>query len=141
MKTLIQWILLLLFVSLILFVLVPSYQVLSSAERDGRTALQEPPKPPALPALPPADPKVLEEQVKAYTQQVTAYTQHVSAYKTYVEAFTKGHRAGAYELVVKDVLVSLLNAFLTALFGYVFITTGARMVRGYVEAKYARRNE
>ena len=62
----------------------------------------------------------------------------ISAYKTYADSAVKSHRAGVYELVVKGTLLSLLNVFITALLGYVFVTTGARMVRDYMMARYAK---
>jgi hypothetical protein len=159
MKTLIQWTLLVLFVSLGLFILIPSYHVLSSAGGGGTITLKEPPEPPSPPnplTLPTIDPKldlkVQEEQVKAHTQQVNAYTQqitayaqqvsaysqHISAYKTYADSSVKSPRTSAYQLVVKDTLLSLLNTFITVLLGYVFVTKGAEIVRDYVSAKYAK---
>jgi hypothetical protein len=148
MRTVIQAILVIWFVVISLFLFVPSFLLLTGVGLTRQTVPQPPVPPPLIAALanPPSDPKldikVLEElgktyaqQVSAYTQQVTSYKEQLAAYKVYVEASSKGTLAGAYQLVVKETLGTLLTTFATALLGYVFIKGGAGLVNNILLAR------
>lgn len=140
MQRLIQIVLVAWFLTISLFLFVPSFLLLR-----GGTAVPAFPQPPAQPpvtqtlANPPVDPKiefrVLEElgktygqQVTLYTQQVAAYKEHLNAYKAYIDVLGKRELTGPYQLVVKDTLSTLLSTFATALLGYVFIRGGAGLL-------------
>jgi hypothetical protein len=163
MKTFIQVLLIIWFVSFTLFVLVPSYTVLSVVGVPGSADLPnmpEPPVPPpaaelkpaaaAAPAKTPERPRAKipgsavtdtatpvetrDARVDVYTQQVTAYTQQLAAYKSQIES-GKTRQVTAYRTVVTDTLVSLLSTALTAFLGYVFVKAGAELVNKYVATK------
>ncbi|HEX7957306.1 MAG TPA: hypothetical protein VF508_10215 [Pyrinomonadaceae bacterium] len=163
MKTFIQVILVIWFVAFTLFVLVPSYKVLSRVgvpDAAELPTMPEPPPPPkaeelrssapAAPVKPPEQPRTkipdstgtstlptVEARnawVDVYTQQVTAYTQQVAAYKSQIES-GKTRQVAAYSAVVTNTLVSLLSTALTAFLGYVFVKAGAELVNKYVATK------
>lgn len=163
MKEFIQVVLIIWFVSFTLFVLIPSFKVLSGISAPGAADLPtmpEPPVPPkaddlkpsvsaasaqtpeqrqgkivAPPATGTAAPiEVQDARVDIYTQQVAAYTQQVAAYKSQIES-GKTRQVAAYRAVVTDTLVSLLSTALTAFLGYVFVKAGAELVNKYVATK------
>ena len=97
------------------FVLVPTYQLLcwAAGAELKRQQASLPPAPPAPLTLPSidskSDVKAQEEQVKVYVQQVAAYMQQanayatqVTAYKAYVEANLKSVPITTYETAVTN---------------------------------------
>ena len=155
MKDSTQKILIVWFIVINLFILVPSFNVLwktSGADSATLRDMPNPPEPPEPPTLPPfdatRDPKVQEAQVKGqvdtftqriagYTQRITAYTQQIAAYKSQIET-AKPRQIAAYQLVVKDTLTELLKTLLTALVGFVFAKAGAEVVSKYIMMKRAK---
>ena len=159
MKTFIQVLLVIWFMAVTLFVLVPSYKVLSVVYVEGAADLPtmpDPPQPPPaaelkplapaaaktpersgakVPGSQPADPAATvggqDARVAVYTQQVTAYTQQLAAYKSQIES-GKTRQVAAYRAVVTDTLVSLLSTALTAFLGYVFVKASAELVNKYL---------
>lgn len=163
MKGFIQVMLVIWFIAVTVFVLVPSYKVLSVVGVTGADLpkMPEPPVPPPAAELkaiglgaPAKSPKqqpaklpgslatdpaasaagARDARVDVYTQQVTAYTQQVAAYKSQIES-GKTRQITAYRTVVTDTLVSLLSTALTAFLGYVFVKAGAELVNKYVAMK------
>lgn len=146
MVKVIQILLLIWFVVINAFILIPSYQVLQQSQNNEALVIPKPPEVPVAPKplLEVFDPNLnLEEQVKAYTQQISGYTQQVNAYKAYMdnaykvygEAANKSHGLEVYKTVVKDSLISLLSTLLSALVGFAFVKAGAELVRNYIAAK------
>lgn len=146
MRKVAQVIILVWFTVVSLFIFVPSYFVLSNSLGHGRIIVPDPPPPPKTLSLSPIgtslDVKVQEQQVAsyvqrvgAYTQQVTAYTQELDAYKAQLTALTSDARTSTYEIVVDKTLAPLLNAFFTALIGYVFTNAGSSLLNNYIKAK------
>jgi hypothetical protein len=169
MPTFIRVTLILWFLAFTLFVLLPSFTVLSGVGIPGAADLPkmpEPPKPPTAddlkqPALTasvktPQQPQgkipdplaatqtpqveVRNALVDVYTQQVSAYTQQVAAYKSQIES-GKTRQVAAYRAVVTDTLVSLLSTALTAFLGYVFVKAGAELVNKYGATKRGEKVE
>lgn len=131
------------FVVISLFILVPSFYVL---QRMGELSAQPLPQPPAAPTPPELLPfdktldkevqgKQIQSRVDAYQHQVTAYTQLMGAYKSQLDAQGKPPQLAVYQTVVKETLVSLITALLTALIGYVFVKEGVQVAKEYVKAK------
>jgi hypothetical protein len=152
----IRWILTVWFAIIATLVTVPSAAVLWHARRASKPGLTMPPAPPEAPpllSLTPFDPKLpataLEQQTKisanqvagysksveAYKEQVNAYTQQLNAYKSFADYNAKDALATAYELVVKNTVVTLVNGLVTALIGYVFAKAGASLVDNYLRSK------
>jgi len=167
MKTFIQVLLIFWFFAVTLFVLVPSFTVLSVVGVSGAEDLPKMPEPPvpppsaelkqavsAAPAKTPERPtkipgsatpdtavvEVRDARVDVYTQQVTAYTQQVAAYKSQIES-GKTRQITAYRTVVTDTLVSLLSTALTAFLSYVFVKAGAELVNKHLAAKRGEKAE
>lgn len=163
MTKFIQVILIIWFASFTVFVLVPSFKVLSGIGVPGAAdlpAMPDPPKPPtaeelkssapAAPVKTPEQPRtkiagspatetavmgdVRDARVNVYTQQVNAYMQQVAAYKSQLES-GKTRQVAAYRAVVTDTLVSLLSTALTAFLGFVFVRTGGELVNKYMATK------
>ena len=152
MKKFTQVTLLIWFVVINLFILVPSFFILARGLSADAVVVPEMPAPPPPPE--PAtllqfdsklDPKVQEAQVKAqvdaytqrvngYTQRVTAYTQQIVAYKSQIEA-GKTRQMIVYQAVVVDTLKALLTTLLTALVGFVFAKAGAEVLSKHIAAK------
>ena len=140
------------FVVISAFVLIPSYQVLWGA---GRTDVTVPPQPPQLPSLKDVDwinPKesasVLKQRLETYKQQVQLYGQRVQAYQSEVNAYTKyldqrarassigpPTQADAYATVVKGTLATLLSTTLTSLLAFAFVSAGAQTLTNYVRTQ------
>jgi hypothetical protein len=154
MKTTIQLLLLTWFVTVNLFILIPSFTLLrSGVDESSATQPPHPPQPPPPVNVGLLDPTLdLEkqkqqieaykqqvggyaEQIKAYTQQVSAYSQQVTAYKTQQEAKPDAKRKAIYELVVKGTLLSLIASFATTLIAYVFTNLGATVVDNAIRMK------
>ncbi|HEY0319571.1 MAG TPA: hypothetical protein VGC66_01230 [Pyrinomonadaceae bacterium] len=155
MKTAIQLILLTWFITVNLFILIPSLFLLKSGGVDESAAIQKPPPPPPPVALAvgPLDSTLdiekqkqqveaykqhvgaYAEQVKAYTQQVTAYGQQVNAYKTEQETRPASRQRAVYELVIKNTLLSLIGSFATTLIAFVFTNLGATVMDNFVRVK------
>lgn len=154
MKTTIQLLLLTWFVTVNLFILIPSFMLLrSGVDESSATQPPQPPQPPPPVNVGLLDPTLdLEkqrqqieaykqqvggyaEQIKAYTQQVSAYSQQVTAYKTQQEAKPDAKRKAIYELVVKGTLLSLIASFATTLIAYVFTNLGATVVDNAIRMK------
>lgn len=154
MKKAIQLILLTWFITVNLFILIPSFFLLRSGGDE--TAASQPPPPPQPPqtvSVGPLDPAldiekqkqqveaykqqtgVYAERVKAYAQEVSAYGQQVTAYKAQQEAKPNSRQRATYELVVKGTLLALIGGFATALLAYVFTNLGATVVDNYVRMK------
>ncbi len=162
LRIIIQLLLIVWFVSVTLFVLVPSCTVLSVLSVPGAADLPKMPEPPAPPTAeelkssaasvttpqqqppvkipgpggvdPVAGVTVRDARVDVYTQQVTAYTQQLAAYKSQIEQ-GKTRQIATYKAVVTDTLVALLSTALTAFLGYVFVKSGAELVNKYLAAK------
>lgn len=163
MKVFIQVMLVIWFIAVTVFVLVPTYTVLSGVVGPVAADLPkmpEPPQPPpaaelnppapaapaktreqsrgkvpgSQPADTPAAVGVQDARVAVYTQQVTAYAQQIAAYKSQIES-GKTRQVAAYRAVVTDTLVSLLSTALTAFLGYVFVKAGSELVNKYVATK------
>lgn len=134
------------FIVVSLYILIPSYVVLQSVKEQDtavtQTAQQLPTPPPTL-ELPAFDKgsdkdvqqKQIQSRVDAYQHQVTAYSHQLTAYKAQVEALGKPPRLAVYQAVVKDTLVSLITGLLTALVGYVFVKESAKVAKEYIQAK------
>ena len=135
------------FVVVGLFILVPSFYLLQKVKEQGTGAAQTSPQPPAPPELPAFDKsldkevqqKQIQSRVDAYQHQVTAYGQLVGSYKTQLDAQGKSLQLAVYQAVVKETLVSLITGLLTALISYVFVKEGAAVAKQYIEAKQADR--
>lgn len=140
------------FVVISTFVLIPSYQVLWGK---GRIDVTVPPQPPQLPSLKDVDwidPKesadVLKQRFETYKQQVQFYGQRVQAYQSEVNAYTKyldqetksssigpPTQVDAYTTVVKGTLATLLSTTLTSLLAFAFVSAGAQTVTNYVRTQ------
>lgn len=156
-KRFVQVTLLIWFLVVSVAILVPSYQLLfgsNEAETAGRSQPPTPPPPPpAFSTIMTLDPKLdtakqaqqvegykqqvgaYAERIKGYTQEVAAYTQQVAAYKTTGEAQEKSGRRGAYELVVKGSLITVLGGFATTLLGLVFANLGAGLADNMIRMR------
>lgn len=147
-------ILLLWFILIGLLVLIPSCRLLSSERRVpdfGKTPV--PPGTPSLKEVAWIDPKepaaTLTQRVEAYKQQVSLYSQLVQAYEKQVVAYGKyldqrtkescsecpPKPSEEYSLIVKDTVAPMVNNFLAALFGYIFVNAGAQVISNYLRAK------
>jgi len=134
-------------------VLIPGISLLyySRPEQEIKSPPPYPPAPmiasPPLPGSESAQVEIYKLQVAAYTHQVSAYTQQVSAYKEEVTAYNiyashlKNTRSATYSLVVKDTLIPLLTAFLTALLSFVFVREGRIALGEYWAYKGTARYE
>lgn len=138
MKKAIQAILLSWFLIINLFILIPSFYLLSGSADDS-TKPQPPPQPPAVTTIGPLDSAIDIEKQKhqleayklqagLYAEQGKIYAQQVTAHKTYQDALPGSRRTAVYELVVKSTLVTLISGFATALIAYVFTSLGAQVV-------------
>jgi hypothetical protein len=145
MKKAIQLILLAWFLTVNLFILIPSFYLLRGSS-DETTKPPTPPAPPAAMAIGPLDPsldlekqkqqlEVYKLQVGHYAEQVKTYTQQVAAAKSYQEAMPSSKRSAVYELVVKNTLITLISGFATALIAYVFTSLGANVVDNFVRMR------
>lgn len=144
-----QYLLLVWFIVISLFIFVPSFLVLYSSWSYTDSTSEKPPEFPSPPALVPLEPlntnldaetqkrqvESLEIRVNAFTQQVNAYTQQVNAYKTYAENTGKSRSLEAYQTVVKDSLSSFLTTLLSALVAFAFAKAGAGLVDNYIRIK------
>jgi len=117
MKIFIQILLVVWFVLVSAFIMVPSFQLLNTTTAD--VALAPPPRAPTPPA------ELDDARVTLYTQEVTAYVQSISAYTKHLQATATSNRQSVYELVVKDTLVSLFGQILTAFVAFAFVKVGA----------------
>lgn len=146
LKRFIQVLLLLWFVVINAAILIPSYRMLFGADAGPATSPLPAPTPPPPPALGPLDPalgaesqkqqvETYKQQAASYAEQVKSYTQQVAAYKVQTEVQNKSGRAGVYEMVVKNTLVSLLGGFATTLIGVVFANLGAGVVDNFVRMR------
>ena len=156
MKTLIATILITSFVVITLLILIPSALLLLSREPDAQfpAELAAVPKPPTQLSLPPLEPKgdtkaqleLDKELISAYSNEVSAYTQHVTAYSQGVQAYkayldSPGVRTQRYKLIVKDTMLSVYSAFLTALLGYVFIKAAAQVIDNRIRIAHSQSPE
>lgn len=135
-------VLLLWFLMVSAFVFVPSFGVLRDARNSAAPTLPELPVAPESEKIDPKeDPEVLAQRVALFQQQVKIFEHQLNAYKKQVETETADHvtKAEAFQMVVKDTLVTLVAQFLTALFAYVFVNAGAQVLdnRQRIQAKKA----
>lgn len=135
------------FVVISFFILVPSFFVLLRVRELGAQAQPQPPTPPQPPELPPLSKdfdkdvqgKQIESRVSAYQHQVAAYSHLMGAYKSQLDAQGKPSQLAVYQTVVKETLVSLITGLLTALVGYVFVTEGAKVAKEVIQANARER--
>ncbi len=153
-KNVARVVLLLWFLLIASVVLIPSYRLLFGT--NATVASRETPKPPSRPSLQEVswiDPKepaaTLGQRVETYKQQVLLYTQLVQAYDKEVATYNKylddkaEGTCGAcppkpsetYALIVKDTISPMVNSFLVALLGYIFVKAGAELVNSYLRYK------
>ena len=137
------------FILINLFILIPSWRILSGPTEAGHAGTQQsmtPPVPPSPVVMPPLDPKLpieaqkehvsaLTQQVNAYTQQVSAYSQQLNAYKAYVESAAKSDPSANYKTVVSGTLVPILNGFIAAFLGWVFANIGVGVAERLTAAR------
>jgi hypothetical protein len=156
MQKIVQTILVIWFVVVSLFLFIPGAALLLRGD-PLPAAMPNPPSPPVVStaltdpkeiAVISRDPKVIEEiskawaqQVASYTQQVAAYKEQLAAYKVYADAAGKRQLSGAFQLVIKDTIVTLLSTFATALLGYVFVKGGAGLVNNLLLIRSGRPTE
>jgi len=154
-KKIARVVLLVWFIVVGLLILIPSGW-LFLAESGPSNKRDKTPPPPVAPAtkevawLDPKEPvATLTQRVEAYKQQVLLYGQLEQVYEKQTAAYGKYLDQSAkdqcydcpqkfsevYTLVVKDTLVPLVNSFLAALFGYIFINVGAQLVRAHLRSK------
>ena len=130
-RNLFRIILLLWFLVISAFVFVPSYKVFRDARSEpvsGLPGLPVAPEPESIKAG--EDAKLAAQRVAAYQHQVKLFEHRIKAYEKEVDVKTAGFvsTADAFELVVKDTLLTLVAQFLTALFAYVFVNAGAQVL-------------
>jgi hypothetical protein len=144
MKKTVQIILIIWFIIINLYILIPSFIVLQGLNLENQSvAIPIPPSPLSLTPLnltvsldsQKEQVNAHTQQVNAYTQEVNAFIQQVNAYKAYLESSNKFNQHTKYGLVVKDTLVALLTSLLTALVSYVFINASAGLANNYILAK------
>jgi hypothetical protein len=145
MKKVVQWILIVWFITVNLFILIPSF-VLLKESREEAVKPTPPPDPPKEMTIGPLD-STLEidrqkQQIEAYKLQVSLYAeevkrhaQQVAAHKTYIEATPASRRIAVYQLVVKESLLTLISGFATALIAYVFTSLGANVVDNFLRMR------
>lgn len=153
-KKVARFVLLFWFLLIALVVLIPSFLLLFGA--DALAISAETPKPPERPSLKEVtwiDPKepaatlaqrveTYKQQVLLYTQLVQAYDKEVAAYNKYLEDRAKGtcntcppKKSETYSLIVQDTIAPMVNTFLAALLGYIFVNAGAQLLNNYLRSK------
>ena len=145
-KPAIQWMLLLWFLVISFLVLYPSMHLLFDYKNVTINAPPQPPTPPSPVVLSQQQDagqqeklvQIYNQQVAAYEKYVTAYSSFLTAYKSHVEMQNKPPAHATYELVVKETLLTVMNSFVAALLGYVFVKAGENAIRQYVNARYVR---
>lgn len=143
----IQIILIAWFITVNLFILIPSYNVLEGIGHEDAKVL---PKPPEQLPVPPnlsgsVDPamnvetqkELIKAHVSFYTQQVTAHNQQVDAYKKQLDSLGKTRQILVYELVIKQTIVTLIAGLTSALVAFAFVKT-AELVREYFASRAGR---
>ncbi len=113
MKTFIQWLLIVWFVSLALLALIPSIRLLSCVpEQVTVDPLPTAPDPPQDSTDPTA--------LSIYTQQVAAYNASVTAYKSRLDDLRTRDFHATYELVVRNTLTTLMATIVGGLATFAF---------------------
>ena len=154
MKKTVQIILIVWFILLNLFILIPSFNLLFNyTEETANESIKVPDLPPAVPKLEilnsSAPEKTQDNQVKIATQQVQAYAQQIAAYTQQITAYTqevnleklkmdnskKGSAITRYNTVIKDSLLTLLGGFATAFITFAFVNAGTTLANNYLRAK------
>jgi hypothetical protein len=120
-KTFVQRLLLAWFIALSLFVLVPSFLVLTTSTGD-LPVLKPIPPPPEPPA------SATESEVARHTLNVTAYQQYVTAYTAYSQIAKGRGFDSKFELVVMKTLLPLLDKLVVAFLTYAFVVAAATTV-------------
>ena len=115
MKHFLQYLLIAWFLIVSVLVLVPSVTMLWCGCE--MTPIKAPPEPPAPPE------ELSDHSLEWYTQQVAAYQKHLDAYKTYMAGLGQTPRQQAYDAVVTKTLLPLLDKFIVALLGFVFVVS------------------
>jgi flagellar basal body-associated protein FliL len=153
MKQFIQILLIVWFIVLNLFILIPSYHLLNYEQENESKTLNPPNPPPPLliKDIKVSDPDATQknqvsiatqqaqtyaQQVSAYTQQVNAFTQQVNLEKLKLENSKKGSEITRYNTVIKDSLIKLLADFLAALITFAFVNAGTGLVDNYIRARH-----
>lgn len=152
MKKFTQGVLIVWFIVVNLFILIPSYNLLN-IEKESENSSIDPPRPPnvlVIKDLNTSDPDstqknqiaIATQQALAYTQQINVYTQQVNAYKEQIslaklqlENTKKGSQMARYTAVIKDVLSTLLTGFVAALITFAFVNAGTGLADNYIRVK------
>ena len=121
------------FITVNLFILIPSYNVLKGIGHDDAKVLPKPPEQLPLPpnlsgsVNPTINVETQQELIKAhvsfYTQQVTAHNQQIDAYKKQLDSLGKTRQIIVYELVIKQTIVTLIAGLTSALVAFAFVKT------------------
>ena len=148
MKHLVQVILIAWFITMSLFILTPSYNVLKGIDREDAKVLPKLPEPLPVPpdlskSVDPAinletQKELIKAHVSFYTQQVTAHNQQIDAYKKQLDSLGKTRQMLAYELVIKQTVVTLIAGLTSALIAFAFVQT-VELLREHF-ARRARQN-
>ncbi len=116
-----QWGLTAIFVCLTLLIFLPSLDLLTST----RSSVQDLPKAPQPPQAPKG--KLDDATLAVYAQQVAAYQTAVTAFNTQMQVIQKSDRMAAYQLVVKDTLLTVFGTTLASFITFAFVSVAAQV--------------
>jgi hypothetical protein len=144
MTRVVQLILIAWFITVNLFILIPSYNVLKGIGHEDAKVLPKPPEP--LPSPPnlsgsvnsalnaETQQELIKAHVSFYTQQVTAHNQQIDAYKKQLDSLGRTRQIIVYELVIKQTIVTLIAGLTTALIAFAFVKT-VELVRAHFASR------
>jgi hypothetical protein len=140
LKNIVRVLLLIWFITISLFIFIPSYQLLSESQKEkdrARAALAQLPLPPSVPkeirpTKPTNSPENITQLVKLYEQSVAAYDKEITAYVKFADGNAKAvNRTDTYNAVVKGTLATMMTTFLTALLGWIFASAVVGLTHNY----------
>ncbi|MDF7821163.1 hypothetical protein P1X15_26305 [Runella sp. MFBS21] len=85
--------------------------------------------------------KQVDDQTVNYEKQINLYKEQLTVWKQIEANRLNLNPYSIYQLVVKETLVPLITAFLTALITYAFVVKGAESISMYVQEKKEARAE